>query len=123
MLGSGIAPPSCRTCSANKPKAQPVGRASQENKRLLFLIFVLHRFDAAIVLGLRLRVFHGFLGFGGFLGTSFGALFLLLVEDLLAAQQLEESLVGAVALIPVRADDARVAAVAIAKTRPDRIKQ
>ena len=52
--------------------------------------------------GLGLRVFHGLLGFGGFLGASFGALFLLLVEDLLAAQQFEERLVGAVALIPVR---------------------
>src|SRR5215472_5202032 len=53
--------------------------------------------------GLRLRgfgFFHGFLGFRGALGASFGALLALLVEGFLAAQQFDEGLVGAVAFLP-----------------------
>jgi hypothetical protein len=69
----------------DKRKARPEGRALYETTKLLFLIFFLYRLDTAIVRGLRFRVFHSLLGFGGFLGASFGTLFLLLVEDLLAA--------------------------------------
>src|SRR5579872_1701793 len=100
-------------------------RPSQKQEQLFFLVFLFAfgRCGLALSLRLRLRLFHGFLGFGGFLGAGFGALFLLLVEDFLAAQQLEESLVGAVALVPVGTDDAGVAAVAIAEPRPDRVKQ
>src|SRR6202041_487927 len=90
---------------------------------LLFVVLVLDRLHAALVLRLRFGFFHGFLGFGDFLGAGFGALFFLFVEDLLAAEEFEESLVGSVAFVPVSADDARVAAVAIAETRADRVEQ
>ena len=65
------------------------------------------------MLGLRLRVFHGLLGFGSLLGTGLSALFFLLVENFLASQQFEESLVRAVTLIPASANDARIPALAI----------
>src|SRR5579863_618989 len=95
------------------PKKRARRRAVPRIKleRLLFLVVFLYRLDAAIVSGLGFSVFHGFLGFGGFLGASFGALFFFLVEDLLAAQQFEKSLVGAVTLVPVGADDAGVSAL------------
>src|SRR5258706_1412030 len=91
---------------------------------LLFLIFFfLDRLDAAIVLGLRFGLFHRLLGLGDFLGADFGALFAFFVQHFFAAQQLEESLIGAVALVPSRADDARVASIAIAEAGADGVEQ
>src|SRR5580700_173106 len=89
-------------------KAVPV----TNRKELLFLIvvFAFGRCGFALSLSLRLRLFHSLLGFGGFFGADFGAFFFLLVENFLAAQQFEECLIGAVALVPVSADDARVPA-------------
>src|SRR5271169_5105530 len=107
-------------------KARPVAAPfAKTQAKLLFLVvlFALGRRSLALNLSLRFRLFHGFLGFGSLLGASFGTLLFLLVEDLLAAQQFEKSLVGAVTLIPVSADDARVPAIAIAKPRPDRVEQ
>ena len=69
-------------------------------ENLLFLIFVLGRFHATVMGSLGLGLFHGLLGFGGFFGANFGALFLFLVENLLAAEQFQESLVGAITLVP-----------------------
>src|SRR5438270_7123021 len=68
--------------------------------KLFFVAFFFHGLDAAIVCGLRFRLFERFLGFGGFLGASFGAFFALLVQNLLAAEQFQKGLVGAIALIP-----------------------
>src|SRR6201997_612774 len=82
---------------------------------LFFLIFFFCRLDAAILGSLRFGLFHGFLGFGSLFGAGFGTPFLLLVEDLLAAQQLEKSLVSAVTLVPVSADDASVSTLTIAE--------
>ena len=93
---------------SEKEKARPQAAPFAKHRKLFFLVFFfLHRLNSAIVLRLSLGVFHCLLGFGGFLGASFGALFLLLVENLLAPEQFQESLVGAVALVPVGADDAR----------------
>src|SRR5712671_699462 len=58
-----------------------------------------------------------------FLGADFGALLALFVQHLFAAQQFEESFVGAVALIPSGADNARVAAVAVTEARTDGVKE
>src|SRR5579862_1778491 len=91
--------------------------------RLLFLVFAFGGCGFLFRLGLRFGLFHRFLGFGGLLGAGFGTLLALFVQNLLAAQQLEEGLVGAVALIPGGADDACVFAVAIAEAWSDRIKQ
>src|SRR5208337_4460995 len=82
---------------------------------LFFFVFFLHRLYAAVVLGLGFGVFHGFAGFGGLFGAGFGALFALFVEHLFAAQQFEESFVGAVAFVPAGADHAGVGAVAVAE--------
>ncbi len=92
--------------------------------KLLFLAFgfFLDRLNAAIMLCLRFGIFHRLLGFGVFLGAGFGALLALFVQHFFAAQQFEESFVGAVALIPSGADEARVAAVAVAETRADGVK-
>ena len=86
----------------------------------LLLFFLLLAGLATITLrGLRLGFgfFHGFLGLGYSLGAGFGAFFALLVEHLLAAQQFDECLFGAIALLPCRADDAQIAAIAVAETR------
>src|ERR1700756_259920 len=77
----------------------------------------------AFGLSLCLGLFHRLLGLGGFLGASFGALFLLLVENLLAAEQFQKSLFGPVPLVPPGANGARVAAVAVAETGANRVKQ
>src|SRR6516225_7751543 len=92
--------------------------------KLLFLVGALGWLRrCAFGLGLRFGLFHRLLGFGSLLGTGFGALFALLVENLLAAQQFEECLVGAVTLIPGRTDDAGVSAVAVAEARSDGVEQ
>ena len=64
---------------------------------------------------LRFGLFHGLLGFGNFLGASLGTLLALFVENFLAPKQFEESLVRAVTLIPVSADNACITALAIAE--------
>src|ERR1700678_442808 len=102
------------------------GRAFWVYKRSLFFLVFFLAFGGcgfALGLGLRFGFFHGLLSFGGFLGANFCAFFFLFVENLLAAKQFEESLVGSVAFVPVSADDSRVAAVAVAETRADRVEQ
>jgi hypothetical protein len=76
-------------------------------------------FDSLLGLGF----FHGSLGFGSAFGASFAALLTLFVEQFLATEQFDEGVVGAVTLAPSGANDAEVAAVAIAKARTDNIKQ
>ena len=49
---------------------------------------------------MRFGLFHGLLGFGGFLGAGFGAFLFLLVENLLAAEKFEEGAVSAISLVP-----------------------
>src|SRR5579864_4108400 len=90
---------------------------------LFVLVAGLGGCGGAFGLSLCLGLFHRLLGLGGFLGASFGALFLLLVENLLAAEQFQKSLVGSVALVPPGADDARVAAVAVAETGANGVEQ
>src|SRR5690242_18776718 len=91
---------------------------------LLFLIVsALGWCGLALSLSLGFGLFHGFLSLSGLFGAGFGTLFALFVEDLLAAQQFEKSLVGAVAFVPGGADDAGVSAVAIAETGADGVKE
>src|SRR5271167_2078806 len=81
-----------------KKKARRCAVPCEAKTELVFLVFFIFLFeglDAAIVSSLRFRVFHGFLGFCGALGANFSALFLLLIENLLAAEKFEEGLVGA----------------------------
>ncbi len=68
---------------------------------------ILRGFHAAVVLCLGFGVFHGCAGFGSLLGAGFGAFLALFVQNLFAAQQFEEGLVSAIALVPSRVDDAR----------------
>src|SRR4029078_5753308 len=90
---------------------------------LIFLIFLFGGFDATILRGLCLGLFHRLLGFGSLLGASFSTLFALFVQNLLAAEKLQERFVRAVTFVPSCADDAGVSPVAIAETRTDRIEQ
>src|SRR5689334_6259758 len=99
-----------------KQRAQPKAAPLERNCKLIFIVVFFRRFNAAIVRCLCLSLFHRLFGFSSLLGASFGAFFFLFVEDLLATQQFQESLVGAVALVPSSADDAGVAAVAVAET-------
>src|SRR6516225_3077194 len=71
-------------------------------------------------------------GFGGFhrlaslfgaLGAKLGALLTLLVERLLAAEQLDERYITAVAAAKAAADDPQVSAVAVAITRRNRLEE
>src|SRR5277367_4479680 len=109
----------CGKRKRRSPQAAPF----EKPKQLFFLVVAFGRSGFALSLSLRFRFFHGLFSFGGLLGAGFGAFLFLLVEDFLAAQQFEECLVGAVAFIPTGADDARVSALPIAKTRADRVKQ
>src|SRR5579864_5742708 len=99
------------------------GAEAHRHTRLFFLVFFFRRLDTAVVGGLGFGLFHGFLGLSDFLGADFGALLLFLVENLLAAEKLEEGLVGAIALVPAGADDAGVSTVAVAKARSDRVEK
>jgi hypothetical protein len=62
-------------------------------------LFFLGRFHATVVPGLRFGVFHGFFGFGDFLGAGFGTPLAFFVGAPFAAQQFKECLVVAIALI------------------------
>src|ERR1700746_49000 len=64
-----------------------------------------------------LVVFELLLEFGALLGLDFVALLPLLVELLFGAQQFDECLLGTVALLETGADNAQVAALAIAVAR------
>src|SRR5437660_296097 len=91
---------------------------------LLFLtFFFLARLDTALLLRLRLGLFHRLLGLGDFFGAGFGTLFALFIQHLFAAQQFEEGFVGAVTLVPAGADNARVSAIPVAETRANRVEQ
>src|ERR1700746_3210358 len=90
---------------------------------LLLLFLFLSGFRSSLRLCLRLGLFHRFLGFGNPLGAGFGALFTLLIKHLFAAQKLDERLFCSIALLPCRAHDAQVPAIAIAKTRRDGVEQ
>src|SRR5438552_1950777 len=68
--------------------------------KLLFLFFAFRRNASGFGVGLLLGFgfFHCLARLFGFLGASFGALLALLVEDLLAAEEFDECLLGAIAL-------------------------
>ena len=67
--------------------------------------------------------FHSLLGFSRALGPSFRAFLTLLVDHLLAAQQFDEGLVGAIAFIPPGANNPKIATVTVAETRTDSVEQ
>src|SRR2546425_11089879 len=88
--------------------------------KLFFLFAAFGRFGCS---RLRLRFFHRLLGFGGTLGASLGALLALFLLQFLAAQQFDECLLSAVALLPSCTDNPQEASLAVAKTRANRVKQ
>src|SRR5271170_7895824 len=99
------------------------GRQFRERRNLLLLVaalsLTLSFVSGHIALSLRfgIGVFHRLAVFLGAFGTDFGPLLPLLVEHLLAAQQFDERLFGAVALSPRRTNDAQISALAIAEPR------
>ena len=62
---------------------------------------------------LRFGFVHGAFGFFGALGTDRSTLLALFFLQLFAAQELDESGVGAIALAPAGANDAQIAAFAV----------
>src|SRR5512143_2120711 len=104
-------------------KFRPGARAQRDAALLFFLFATLCGWLGRSCAGLRFGFFHRLAGFFGALGANFGALLAFLVEYLLAAEQFDEGLLGAVALLPSGADDAEIAAVAIAETRGDGVEQ
>src|SRR5262245_46272166 len=111
-------------CANRKRKRHGFRRAFAILGQGLFLLVVfLRRLDSAVVRCLSFGFFHRLFGFGSLLGTGFGALLALFVEDLLAPEKFQECLVGSVSLVPRRADDARISAVAVAETRSNRVEQ
>src|SRR5690349_18758151 len=92
-------------------------RARRPRPKLLFFFLRLGFFGRCLAALLGFGFFHCFAGFFGFLGADLGALLALFVEHLLAAEQLNESLVSRITLSPVGADDARVSTVAVAEAR------
>ena len=61
---------------------------------------------ARLGLSFRIGLFHRFTRFFGALGADFGALLALFVEHLLAAEQLDEGFLRAIAFTPCGAHDA-----------------
>src|SRR5215471_12549561 len=117
--------PSAVSCPIRHGKTPCFEDSIRASAKLSFFLAAFGRFWSrfALSLGLRLGFFHRFLGFGGALGPGFGALFLLFVENLLAAEQFEEGAVGAVAFVPLRTDDAGVPAFAIPEARANGVEQ
>ena len=68
-------------------------------------------------------IFHRLAVFLGPFGADFGTLLALFIDHLLTAQQFDECLLGAVALPPRGANDARIAAFAIAEARSHGIEK
>jgi hypothetical protein len=98
----------------------------EENYALTGLLFAFAAggwFGAAFGLALRFGFFHHLLGFFGALGANFGTLLALLVDDGFAAEQLDEGVVGAIALAPSGTDNAQVSALPVAKAGTDGVKQ
>ena len=71
----------------------------------------------------RLLLSHLLLHLFAALGTRVSTLLALLVENLLGSEQLDEGLLRSIALLEAGANDAQVAAVAIAVARRDRVKK
>src|SRR5258708_31035801 len=90
---------------------------------LLFSFFLRLSFHSRLISLRRFRLFHLFLGFLSLFGAGFSALLALFIQHLLTAQQFDERLVGAIALLPSRANDAGIAAGAVSKARSNGIEQ
>src|SRR5271163_1759913 len=71
----------------------------------------------------RLLLFHRLLRLFAALGAGFGALLALFIEHLLGAQQLDEGLFRPIALLETGANDAQIAAIAVAVARRHRLKE
>src|ERR1700724_2814151 len=121
-----------RTCTAEQvgfriraqKKRRSLSRVFVTNvSELFFLVVFLCCLDTTVVLGLCFGLFHGLLGFRGLLGAGFGALLALFVEHLLAAQQLDEGLIGAVTFVPAGANNAQISAVAVPEAGTNGVKQ
>src|SRR2546430_781855 len=89
----------------------------------LALRFAFRRCSAAGFGGSLLLLFKGLLHLFAALGASFGALFPLLVENLLRADQLDEGFFTAIAFAISGADDAQIAALTIAVAGRDGLKE
>src|SRR5438132_11615418 len=87
----------------------------------LFLLFA--AFGNFACSRLRLCFFHRFLGVGGTLGTGLGTLLPLFFLQFLAAQQCDERLLTAVALLPSCTDNPHEASLAVAITRANAVKE
>src|SRR5207237_6739998 len=83
------------------------------NFELFFLFAAFGRFGCS---RLRLRFFHRLLGFSGTLGTGLGTLLAFFFLQFLAAQQFDERLLSAVALLPSCTDNPQEASLAVAQT-------
>src|SRR5260370_20928855 len=88
---------------------------------LLFSFFLRLSFHSRLISLRRLRLFHLFLGFLSLLGAGFSALLALFIQHLLTAQEFDERLGGAIALLPSRAANARIAPSAAAHSQPNAI--
>src|SRR6266851_259787 len=107
-----------------KRKARDLARAYYNRFYPLLFSFCLRlSFHSRLISLRRFRLFHLFLGFLSLLGTGFSALLALFIQHLLTAQEFDEGLVGAIALLPSGADNARIAPGAVAKARPNGIEQ
>jgi hypothetical protein len=91
-------------------------------RSLLYLVFAFGAWGRVFDSLLRFGFFHGSLGFGSALGAGFATFLALFIEDLFAPKQFDESVIGTVAFSPSGADDAQVAAIAIAEAGTDGIE-
>src|SRR5437763_1954922 len=97
---------------------------SMRSPNLLFFFFGfgLRLGRASLRLLLGFGFFHRLTSVFGFLSPGVGAFLALLIQNLFAAEKFDERLVGAVALLPCSANDARVSAITIAEAWTERIE-
>src|SRR6266571_2445649 len=90
---------------------------------LLFLLCFGNALLTRSCAGYSALLFHCLAGFLRPLGSDFGTFLALFLLHLLAAQQLDECLLSAIALLPAFAGDAQVAAFPITEARRDGVEQ
>src|SRR3569833_3350956 len=91
--------------------------------RLLLLIAAFSGLSPALLLCLGFGLFFRFVCLCGLFGLCFGVLLALFVENSLAAEEFDEGLDSAIALIPTGADDAGITALTVAESGTNGIEQ
>src|SRR4051812_12863551 len=100
----------------NAPAEADAFEVREAERRLVLVLFLVF---AGVSQGLFALFFHLLARLFDALGAALGRLFLLGFERLFGSEELDESGLGAIALLPSVTDDAQVTAFAVAEARRD----